>query len=743
MHDRPATGNNRAMQETAARSPGLKGLVEDALLRTNTLAYRVALWVILAGVVVGPLVMAIETIHPFAEDFADAFAVIDAVLLAIFTVEYAANVWVAPDRRKYVLSWWGLIDLVAILPAYLGIVAGVGGEIAFLRQVRILRVLRTLRILKLLRIAADRADVSFTRASGRRNTFSVDIQIVAVALVTVVSMSGAFIHATDGAGNGAPLTVREALDTLADAKAGRVATPAWADEPIIETYAEREAEGLPNPRYAFVHVPMAWWWSVTTLSLTGYGDMFPVTIAGRIVAGITMVGGMGIFALTTSIVGRALVTSLFGEEGAVDAVRPAIVVVGGALPADASPLAIVARARGETVDDAPGGTPGISGEEELGVLERSLLNAEVKGDQVLASTEHVAERFVMATTGADTDRSGLVITASSGWLDRLIHATFQDHHGRAAVIMHRVLAGMVFTSAVMLVLESIEELFHHYHLAFEVIETIIVIAFTFEYYANWRMAPRKRDHVLGVWGLIDLMSILPTYIFYATHALAITGLPIDLSGGLMLKALRTMRVLRVLRTLKLSRDGAARLKATLETPASPFWMDFQIYLIALFIAALTAATLIWNVEFDPEVHPATTPFRDIAISLWWAIVTLCNVGYGDMVPATMEGRVIGGATSLAGLLLFGILTSVITKALMGPVFGTETERPVIEPDVYFYDAGSGNVAGATSAAVTNVDNLLGLGVIDAAEAAALRERVTGPPAEGEDAAAAAQHGHGH
>ncbi len=58
--------------------------------------------------------------------------------------------------------------------------------------------LRQLRILKLLRIAAERAETSFRGASSRRNTFRVDIQIVAVALITVVSMSVAFIHETDG-----------------------------------------------------------------------------------------------------------------------------------------------------------------------------------------------------------------------------------------------------------------------------------------------------------------------------------------------------------------------------------------------------------------------------------------------------------------------------------------------------------------------------------------------------------------
>ena len=251
-----------------------------------------------------------------------------------------------------------------------------------------------------------------------------------------------------------------------------------------------------------------------------------------------------------------------------------------------------------------------------------------------------------------------------------------------------------------------------------------------------RMAPRKRDHVLGVWGIIDLLSILPTYIFYATHALHVVGLPISLSGGLMLKALRTMRVLRVLRTLKLSKDADARLKATLESPASPFWMDFQIYLIALFIALLTSATLIWNVEFDPDIENSGTPFTNIAISMWWAIVTLCNVGYGDMIPATMLGRIIGGVTSLVGLLLFGVLTSVITKALMGPVFGTETEKPVVEPDVFYFNPSNGTVGSSDTMATSNVDNLLSLGVIDAAEASALRDRLIGAQPEPADAGTA-------
>jgi hypothetical protein len=122
--------------------------------------------------------------------------------------------------------------------------------------------------------------------------------------------------------------------------------------------------------------------------------------------------------------------------------------------------------------------------------------------------------------------------------------------------------------------------------------------------------------------------------------------------------------------------------------------------------------------------------------MWWAIVTLCNVGYGDMIPATMLGRIIGGVTSLVGLLLFGVLTSVITKALMGPVFGTETEKPVVEPDVFYFNPSNGTVGSSDTMATSNVDNLLSLGVIDAAEASALRDRLIGAQPEPADAGTA-------
>ena len=65
----------------------------------------------------------------------------------------------------------------------------------------------------------------------------------------------------------------------------------------------------------FINIPVAMWWAVVTITTTGYGDMFPITLAGRVVAMGTMIAGLALFGILTSVVGRALMSSLFGSSG--------------------------------------------------------------------------------------------------------------------------------------------------------------------------------------------------------------------------------------------------------------------------------------------------------------------------------------------------------------------------------------------------------------------------------------------
>ena len=163
------------------------------------------------------------------------------------------------------------------------------------------------------------------------------------------------------------------------------------------------------------------------------------------------------------------------------------------------------------------------------------------------------------------------------------------------------------------------------------------------------------------------------------------------------------------------------MKMTMSGGGSSFWTDLQIYLIALFTVLVISSTLIWNVEFDPLDENSTTMFVNIPVSMWWGIVTLCTVGYGDMFPQTFAGRVIGGVTMLSGLALFGILTSVIGRALMASLFGsTDDDRDA--PEVIYLDPPPGATPSVTGPDA--IEALRALGTISEAEYETMMSRVT-------------------
>ena len=667
------------------RSSGLKGLVEDALLRPETRAYGLVVRALLVAILGGVVVMALETVHPLVDDFHDLFFAIDMVLLAIFTLEYLGNLWVLPDKRKYILSPWGLVDLAAIAPTYVELFIGGAAGGSFLRLLRTLRVMRTLRVLKLLKIAADQAAKSAEGASQRRNTFAADLQIYAICLFTVVSISSSLIHLAEGVAPSVPETTSEMFTALKDAEDGKTAMPEWADDSMVQVYVERSGKGWSNPVYTFTSVPKSYWWSVVTLTTTGYGDMFPVTGPGRIIAGATMLAGLALFSLLTSVVGRALMTSLFGreeEDGAQAA--PKVFVVGSKLPVGFNMHALL----GLHAPTGSGATQDAAAHHraEMGILERPFLEGEFNLQDVAASASSVAGRVVSATTeDEDEDTSGLILRPDSNWFDRFVHASFIDHASNLYAPIHNGLTLLIFFSVILVVADSVQSVHDAYRDYIETIEFVIVVLFTIEFAANYRMAPRKLGYLFSIWGLVDLLAILPTYLTLSVAFLQVIGVPITIGTGLLFKVMRMLRVLRMLRTLKLAKTAAKNMQQTLDGAGSSFWSDLQIYLIALFTVLTIASTLIWNVEYDPLDEASTTMFVDIPTSMWWGIVTLCTVGYGDMFPQTLAGRVIGGATMLSGLALFGILTSVIGRALMASLFGSDESGEAAEPEVVHYE----------------------------------------------------------
>lgn len=229
---------------------------------------RFADWFILLLIAANVVAVMLETVEPLHLRFADLFDWFETVSVAIFTVEYAARLWTVVederyerpvvDRLRYAVTFFMVIDLLAILPFYLA-AFGFGLDLRFLRA---LRLLRLFRLFKMGRYFA--AANSFMRVLKDRKEKLV-IAFSANLILLIVASSAMYI-------------------------------------------VEHEAQ--PD---AFPSIPETMWWGVVTLTTVGYGDIVPVTRLGQLVGAVVAVLGIGMFALPA-----ALIATGFAQAAGVD-----------------------------------------------------------------------------------------------------------------------------------------------------------------------------------------------------------------------------------------------------------------------------------------------------------------------------------------------------------------------------------------------------------------------------------------
>ena len=275
----------------------------------------------------------------------------------------------------------------------------------------------------------------------------------------------------------------------------------------------------------------------------------------------------------------------------------------------------------------------------------------------------------------------------------MLKKTFTDPHSASFQIWNKLIAVLIFVSCVLLALDSIPEVAQQYEHAFFVVEWFSVAIFTADYIGHLVYSEKGWKYAFTAWGVIDLLSILPSYLML----LNLTAL----QGS---KVLRLLRVARVLRVLKLARMMTSSGKST-----NPVLDNLKIYFIVLFSVLMISSTALFFVEgelYAPDVIAAgqqaldakATPgaeaekfmptdpitgnpipedkrfFTSIPTAMWWCIVTLTTTGYGDMFPVTVGGRLVAAVTMLLGLVLFGILLNVIGNTLMLVLFGEKTKE---------------------------------------------------------------------
>ncbi len=200
---------------------------------------------------------------------------------------------------------------------------------------------------------------------------------------------------------------------------------------------------------------------------------------------------------------------------------------------------------------------------------------------------------------------------------------------------------LIVLSLVTFSLETLPNLSDTLRRWLRLIEIATVSIFTIEYILRVVVADRKTGFVFSFFGVVDLLAILPFYI----------------ASGVDLRSLRAFRMLRLFRVLKLVRYSKAiqRFHRAFIIAREELVLYFFVTLLLLFLAAVGIY------YFEHDVQPDT--FASVFHSLWWAIVTLTTVGYGDVYPVTVGGKVFTFIVLLIGLGVVSVPAGLVASAL--------------------------------------------------------------------------------
>ena len=213
---------------------------------THTKAGRIFDISLIVAIITSLVVLVLGTIEPYASRYRTELALIEYLFTALFTVEYLLRLYCSPKPAAYAKSFYGVVDLLAILPTYLQLIIP---NAHFAVIIRLLRVMRIFRVLKLVQYLKDSNMLMRSLFMARRK-----ILIFFSMVAILVTIFGATLYVIEGPDNG------------------------------------------------FTSIPMSIYWAIVTITTVGYGDIYPVTALGKAVAALVMLLGYSILAVPTGII---------------------------------------------------------------------------------------------------------------------------------------------------------------------------------------------------------------------------------------------------------------------------------------------------------------------------------------------------------------------------------------------------------------------------------------------------------
>jgi voltage-gated potassium channel len=231
-------------------------------------------------------------------------------------------------------------------------------------------------------------------------------------------------------------------------------------------------------------------------------------------------------------------------------------------------------------------------------------------------------------------------------IEALRHKLYQviyQAHTPAGRVFDVVLIISILISVLTIILDSVTEINQQYSKALYIIDWVFTILFTVEYLLRIFCIHRPLKYITSFYGIIDLLSIVPSYIGFF------------IPGSRYLQVIRILRVLRIFRVLKLVQY--VNQSNQLLNALSASRPKIAIFLFTISTLLVIFGSIMYLIE-GPE-----NGFTNIPVSIYWAVVTLTTVGFGDITPQTDLGRAISAVVMVIGYAIIAVPTGIISNEL--------------------------------------------------------------------------------
>ncbi len=242
----------------------------------------------------------------------------------------------------------------------------------------------------------------------------------------------------------------------------------------------------------------------------------------------------------------------------------------------------------------------------------------------------------------DPDKLGLDQGASRlrNSVSRIIFGT----DTRAGRLFDIALLLLILLSVFTVVLESVPHIGQANRRVFLALEAGFTLIFTIEYFLRLWSSPSARSYVFSFWGLIDLIALLPTYLSFVL---------VGYQYVLVVRILRLLRVFRIMRVVRFSHEASRMMNALLSSVPK-----ISVFMLAVLFLVTILGTIMYVVEGSEH------GFDSIPKGIYWAIVTVTTVGYGDLTPQTPIGQLISSVAMILGYAIIAVPTGMVSAEIV-------------------------------------------------------------------------------